>query len=88
MASFEKINYLLRPSKQVERKLIIEALPRLSKADYFLNEYTYLGLGSVYYADFILFHKYLFIDDMICAEEDAIPKRMDFNKPYEFIRLL
>ena len=45
MASYDKINYLLRPSKQVERKLFIEGLQRLSKADYYISEYTYAGLG-------------------------------------------
>ena len=67
--SYEKFNYLLRPSKQVERKLFIEALHRLRAAGYPIYEYTYLGLGSVFYADFILFHKYLYIDKMICAEQ-------------------
>lgn len=87
MASFEKINYLLRPSKQVERKLIVEALQKLSKGGYFIHDYSYLGLGSIYYADFILFHKYLLIDSMICAEKANVPKRMEFNKPYAFIDL-
>jgi hypothetical protein len=85
--SFEKLNYLLRPSKQVERKLFIEALHRLAGGGLPLQEYTYLGLGSVYYADFILFHKYLYLDSMICVEAQPIPKRMDFNKPFDFIRL-
>jgi hypothetical protein len=85
--SFEKFNYLLRPSKQVERKLFIEALHRLAAGGLPLREYTYLGMGSVYYADFILFHKYLYLDNMICVEGEPIPKRMDFNKPFDFIRL-
>src|SRR6266571_938299 len=85
--SFEKFNYLLRPSKQVERKLFIEALHRLAAGGLPLREYTYLGLGSVYYADFILFHKYLYLDSMICVEAQPIPKRMTFNKPFDFIRL-
>lgn len=87
MASYDKINYLLRPSKQVERKLLIEGLLKLSSAGYYINEYTYLGLGSIYFADFILFHKYLFINEMICAEKEDIPNRMEFNKPYKFIEL-
>ena len=87
MPSFEKIDYFLRPSKQVERKLIIEALQKISKAGHFIHEYTYLGLGSIFYVDFLLFHKYLLIDNMICAERFNYPKRMDFNKPYEFINL-
>lgn len=87
MASYEKLNYFLRPSKQVERKLFIEALQRLSKAGYYVTDYTYLGLGSVYFADFILVHKYLLIDNMVCAEHTEIPKRMRFNKPYDFIKV-
>lgn len=85
--SFEKFDYLLRPSKQVERKLIIETLLRLRAADYNISDYTYLGFGSVYYVDFILFHKYLYIDKMICVEHEPIEKRMKFNRPYRFIRL-
>src|SRR5208337_456544 len=87
--SFEKFNYLLRPCKQVERKLFIEALHRMSMFShrYPIKDYTYIGLGSVYYADFILFHKYLYVDSMICAEASDIPKRMDFNKPFDFVIL-
>lgn len=85
--SFEKFNYLLRPSKQVERKLFIEALQRMVPLGYPIAEYAYVGLGSVYYADFMLFHKYLYIDDMYCVEASNIPKRMDFNRPFDFIKL-
>jgi hypothetical protein len=67
--------------------LIIEALQRLRFGGLPLHEYTYVGLGSVYYADFILFHKYLYMDRMICAEASDIPRRMRFNKPYSFVRL-
>lgn len=84
--SFEKFNYLLRPSKQVERKLFIEALHRLG-ARFPIRQYKYLGLGSIYYADFILFHRHLYIDDMICVEAADIEKRMRFNCPFDFIDL-
>lgn len=87
--SFVKFNYSLRPSKQVERKLIVELLHRLSIAmpDYDFGSYTYVGLGSVYYTDFVLFHKYLYMTKMICVERENIPKRMEFNRPYDFIKL-
>jgi hypothetical protein len=85
--SFKQFDYALRPSKQVERKMMIEILLRLSRADYLISEYTYLGLGSVYYVDFVMFHKYLFIDRMICLEWSPVPKRMKFNKPFKFINL-
>lgn len=85
--SFEKFSYLLRPSKQVERKLFVEALHRLRAVGYDFSTYKYLGLGSVFYADFVLFHKYLYVDDMLCCEVADIPKRMKFNLPYEFVDL-
>ena len=85
--SFESVNYLLRASKQVERKLFIETVHRLGEAGYHAPKYTYLGMGSVYFADFILFHKYLYIDKMICAEAGPIPRRMRFNLPFGFVKL-
>jgi hypothetical protein len=87
VASFRKFNYLLRPAKQVERKLFIEALHALSGVGYGICDYTYVGMGSVYYADFILFHKYLYIKRMICAERSENARRMKFNRPYAFIDL-
>ena len=87
--SFIKVNYLLRPSKQVERKLLVELLHQLSTAvaGYDVRKYTYLGFGSVYYTDFVLFHKHLYIDKMICVEGSGIRKRMEFNRPFDFIKL-
>ncbi len=89
LPSFVKFDYTLRPSKQVERKLLIELLHRLGTeiGAYDIRRYTYLGFGSVYYTDFVLFHKYLYIDRMICVESEDIPKRMEFNRPYDFIQL-
>jgi hypothetical protein len=85
--SFKQFHYGLRPSKQVERKIMIEVLLRLSNAGYSMTNYTYLGFGSPYYVDFVMFHKYLFIERMICVEWGDIKKRMRFNKPFKFIKL-
>lgn len=85
--SFKQFDYSLRPSKQVERKIMIEVLLSLSKAGFNIDEYTYLGLGSPYYVDFVMFHKYLSIQDMVCVEWADIEKRMKFNKPFGFIKL-
>ena len=82
-ASFTRFNYLVRPSKQVERKLFIEAFHRLAVGGFAWSDYIYVGLGSVYFADFILFHKYLYINRMICVEAESIPKRMRFNRPFD-----
>jgi len=85
--SFNKFNYWLRPSKQVERKIMIEILLKIMGLGYPISDYRYLGFGSVYYADFVMFHKYLYINHMTCVEWSDIPKRMKFNKPYNFIKL-
>jgi hypothetical protein len=87
-SSSEKINYLVRPAKQVERKLIVEALCTLSKV-YNISEYKYIGMGSLFYVDFKMIHKYLGIKSMISfeKEEDKI-QRFDFNRPYDFINLV
>jgi len=52
-----------------------------------VTDYRYVGFGSPYYADFILFHKYLYISRMTCLEKNPIKERMQFNKPYKFIDL-
>ncbi len=85
--SYLKLNYALRPSKQVERKLLVEAMQKLSHEGLPISDYTYLGFGAPFYADFQVFHRYLFIDKMICVEGGSIPKRMIFNKPFGFIEL-
>ena len=85
--SFEKFNYGLRPSKQVERKILIEKLLRLSQIGFDLRNYTYVGFGSVYYIDFIMFHKFHYLRDMLCVEWSDRPKRMKFNKPYKSVKL-
>jgi hypothetical protein len=89
LRSFERFNYLLRPAKQVERKLIAEVCHRLDRAAWPVpvHSYTYVGMGSIYYADFLLFHRSLSVGDMICVEEEKIPRRMRFNKPFPFISL-
>ena len=86
-SSAEKINYLVRPAKQVERKIIIETLICLMK-EYPINAYQYVGMGSLFYVDYRMFHKYLGITKMISMEkEESKIERFRFNKPYRFIEL-
>ena len=85
--SSDKVNYLIRPAKQVERKLIIEALQCFGKK-YRIANYTYVGMGSRYFVDFQMVHKFLGIKDMISFEmEEEKIKRFEFNRPYDFIDL-
>lgn len=84
--SYEKVNYLLRLKKQIERKMMIEALQHLGQVIGDLSKYRYFGFGSVYFADFILFHKYLNIENMTSVDrEKEDEERFRFNIPYGFI---
>jgi len=87
LSSFEKINYNLRPNKCIERKMMAEVLARLSFIDD-LDTYRYIGFGSPFFADFILFHKNLGIKDLISIEkEDTKSERFNFNIPYSGIQM-
>lgn len=87
MPSYERINYLLRPNKSVERKMVCEMLMGISSIRD-LSKYQYIGFGSTYFADFSLFHRRLGISRMISIEGDEGAKdRCEFNKPYACIDL-
>ena len=82
-----KFNYLLRPRKGVERKMLCESFHRLC---YFhpLKNYEYIGFGAFYFADFKVFHRQLGIRNMVSIEHDSsIQKRVNFNKPYSFLKI-
>jgi hypothetical protein len=85
--SFKAINYMFRPKKQIERKILIEFFQNMQhELKINISEYQYIGLGSIYYYDFILFHKYLNIRDMVSLDNKKYPKRFIFNKPFDFIK--
>ncbi len=83
--SYEKVNYLLRLKKQIERKLIIETLQTLDSV-ISISSYHYFGFGSVYFADYILFHKYLNVAVMTSIDNKRDDElRFKFNIPFGFI---
>jgi hypothetical protein len=85
--TFEKFNYGLRPAKNIERKMMCEALARLSRIAR-LNSYHYIGFGAVGFHDFILFHQRLGIDRMTSVEGCiSAHKRVAFNRPYSCIKI-
>lgn len=86
MASFEAINYSLRPNKCVERKIIFETLSGLSSSFDF-SQYQYLGMGSMWFVDFILAHKNLGIEDLVSFELEEHSPRAVFNRPYKNIKV-
>lgn len=86
--SYLKVQYEFRPAKQVERRMLVDALHMLSHAGFRICDYQYTGLGSIAFVDFILFHKLLGIAKMLSVEHDrAIRRRIEFNKPFDFIEV-
>jgi hypothetical protein len=85
--SYEAINYGLRPAKNIERKMLSEAFRRLTPFGK-IESFRYVGFGSTYFSDFILFHKTLGIINMISIEHDVEAKpRFEFNKPFSCITI-
>ena len=85
--SYSKINYRLRPAKAVERKIICDSLRCLSPFGE-IKTYRYVGFGSTYFSDFIVFHKSLHIEDMISIEKDRNAKhRFEYNRPFGCIKI-
>lgn len=85
MNSYEKINYALRPNKNVERKLILECFNEL-RLEFDIEAYRYVGLGSIWFSDFILFHKFSGLKNMISIE-DSEKKRFEYNSPFSCIKV-
>jgi len=81
------INYLIRPAKSIERKMLRDGFQRLFPFGR-IEEYQYIGFGAKYFADFTLFHTSLNISQMISIEQDHNNKeRYEFNKPFKCISL-
>ena len=86
-ASYRLIDYTLRPAKHAERKMLAEAFANL-RVFGSLRTYRYVGFGSIWYADCILFHRALGIEQIISIErEQNHEDRFKFNKPYGGIEL-
>lgn len=84
--SYRKVRYDLRPAKQVERLMLIDALRRLAGGGFNIPGYQYTGMGSVHFYDFSLFHRYAGISRMLSVEASKeIERRVRFNCPYALI---
>lgn len=81
MASFNVINYSLRPSKSIQRQLVFEGVRKL-QTNLDLENMVYIGFGSIWFTDFMLAHKLLGIRDMISIEGHEVGfHRARFNAP-------
>jgi hypothetical protein len=86
--SYLKVPYDLRPAKQVERRMMFDALQIMSRSGFDIGDYQYTGFGSIFFADFMLFHRYLGLTRLLNVEHDtSISDRIKFNRPFELIEL-
>jgi hypothetical protein len=86
--SYLKVAYDLRPAKQIERRMFIDALQRLAFAGFDTGEYQYTGFGSIFFVDFVLFHKLLGLRRLLSVEySERIEKRVRFNRPFKQIEI-
>ncbi|MBV6438381.1 MAG: hypothetical protein EPGJADBJ_00002 [Saprospiraceae bacterium] len=84
--TYHTINYNLRSSKSIERKVILETIRGFYPPNE-ISKYRYVGFGSIFFADFRLVHKELGINKMVCIEGNDDEQRFQFNKPYKCIDL-
>lgn len=86
--SWRKVNYDLRPAKNIERKMLLDAFRCLTIFGK-LNSYRYVGFGSVFFSDFKLFHRSLGMTQMISIEDTKKrnEQRFNFNRPYSCVKM-
>lgn len=88
ISSSYRVQYDMRPAKQVERRMIIDALQRLGAAGFPVADYQYTGFGAIYFVDFILLHKLLGLSKLLSLEqEESLTSRMKFNRPFSCIEI-
>jgi hypothetical protein len=82
-----EIDYRIRPAKNVERKMLLEICSRMGVVQE-LSGYRYVGMGSIYFVDFSLFHRALGIDSMISLEgREGLMERCEWNRPFDCIEV-
>lgn len=84
--SFRRIDYSIRPAKHAERKMLCEVFRKLRPFQP-VEDYTYVGMGSVWFSDFVLFHRILGVRNMISIERYGPEERFNLNKPFAAIQM-
>jgi len=66
--------------------MIVDSLQRLGAAGFPISDYQYTGFGSIYFIDFILFHKLLGLNRLLSLErQESLTKRVIFNRPFSCV---
>lgn len=83
--SYERINYLLRTNKNIERKLVFDLL-RDAAVRVGFSAHWYLGFGSMWFVDFRLAERLLGIHTMISLEVGHA-ERAEYNRPFRSVQV-
>jgi hypothetical protein len=87
MPSFDTVNYSIRPNKSVERKIAFSSLLKLSSVVP-LASHRFVGLGSLWFIDFLMAHRVLGISTMTSIERSELgAKRAKYNCPLACIQV-
>lgn len=82
------IYYNLRPSKQTERRLLLDFLKCAAQSGMAVSDYRYVGMGGTMFYDFHLMHRFLGINYMVSLERNKkMFPRAKFNCPFDFIEV-
>ena len=85
--SYRKLDYRIRPAKHVERLMLAETFKRSRFC--LPHQYQYIGMGSLYFADFHLFHKALGFEEMHSIEKEKNDEeRFRNNVPFRNVNLI
>jgi hypothetical protein len=77
------ISYDIRPSKQIERRIVLDSLQAAAIAGVSIHRMPYIGMGGFRFIDFLLANRMLGVEKFISIEHDAdIIQRCNFNKPF------
>jgi hypothetical protein len=80
--SFKRIDYSLRPAKHAERRMLCDVFRRLRPFGR-IEDYVYVGFGSIWFSDFTLMHRALGVKAMISIEQaEEARERIEDNKPF------
>jgi hypothetical protein len=88
--SYKKIDYRLRPAKAVERRMLADVFRKLEEFGT-VADYRYVGFGSVYFSDFVLFHRNLGFKKMTSIEHAVVSReqeRFKLNVPFGLIEMV
>lgn len=86
-SSYRTVNYSTRLSKAIERRMICDAVKRMYPFERIEN-YRYVGMGSIYFSDFVMMHRQLGITKMVSVERNTYEKAaFENNLPHNCIEL-